>query len=145
MPFYYHNKVTYNALQRFAYTSFFTLGFFYQSNDILFVDAFFSSYHTNDNLVIVPVQSQKHISQHDMFESIEEMLSMRRKLKGQCPCGYSFEILGSISEAISVVRIHVDSFHKDFLPFGITNDEALELLNQDKPKISANTRLLQCI
>ncbi len=55
---------------------------------------------------------------------------MGRKLKGRCPCGYSFEILGDICEAISVVRRHVDSFHKDFLPFGITNDEALELLNQ---------------
>ncbi len=71
---------------------------------------------------------------------------MRRKLKGQCPCGYSFEILGSICEAISVVRRHVESFHKDFLPFGITNDEALELLNQGhEPRMSATTRSLQCI
>jgi len=80
-----------------------------------------------------------------MFELIEER-DLRRKLKGQCPCGYSFEILGSICEAISIVRSHVESFHKDVLPFGITNDEALELLNQgSKPKISASTSPLQCI
>jgi hypothetical protein len=76
-----------------------------------------------------------------MFELIEEMDSLRRKLKGQCPCGYSFEILGSsICEAISTVRSHVESFHKDVLPFGITNDEAIVLLNQGRnPKISAST------
>jgi hypothetical protein len=80
-----------------------------------------------------------------MFKLIEER-DLRRILKGQCPCGYSFEILGSIGEAISTVRSHVESFHKDVLPFGITNDEAIELLNQGyKPKISASTSLLQCI
>lgn len=80
-----------------------------------------------------------------MFELIEER-DLRKKLKGKCPCGYSFDILGSRDEAISMVRSHVESFHKDFLPFGITNDEALELLNQGhKPKISASTSPLQCI
>jgi hypothetical protein len=66
---------------------------------------------------------------------------LRRKLKGQCPCGYSFEILGSIYEAISMIRSHVESFHKDFLPFGLTNDEALSLLNKEetKSKISKRT------
>jgi hypothetical protein len=99
----------------------------------------------NDNVVVI-VQSQKYISQHDMFESIEEMVGLRRKLKGQCPCGYSFEILGCKSEAISMVRRHVESFHKDFLPFGITNDEATELLNQEhKLKISASIPPLGCI
>ena len=79
-----------------------------------------------------------------MFKLIEE-IDLRRILKGQCPCGYSFEILGSICEAISTVRSHVESFHKDVLPFGITNDEALQLLNQEgKQKISASTRPLQC-
>ena len=80
-----------------------------------------------------------------MFELIEER-DLRRMLKGQCPCGYSFEILGSgICEAISMVRSHVESFHKDVLPFGITNDEALQLLNQgNKTKISPSTRPLLC-
>jgi hypothetical protein len=74
-----------------------------------------------------------------MFELIEER-GLRRKLKGKCPCGYSFDILGSRDEAISMVRLHFESFHKDFLPFGITNDEAIELLNQGhKPNISAST------
>jgi hypothetical protein len=66
---------------------------------------------------------------------------LRRKLKCQCPCGYSFEILGSKDDAVSMVRLHVESFHKDVLPFGITYDEALVLLDLGghKPKISANT------
>ena len=93
----------------------------------------------------MPVQSQKYISHHDMFELIEEKVGLRRKLKSQCPCGYSFEIIGSICEAISVVRSHVEGFHKDVLPFGITNDEALQLLNQgNKTKISPSTRPLLC-
>ena len=80
-----------------------------------------------------------------MFESIEEMVGLRKELKGHCPCGYIFEILSSKDEAISMVRRHVESFHKDVLPFGITNDEALELLNQGhKPKISARKRPLLC-
>jgi hypothetical protein len=71
------------------------------------------------------------------------MKRLRRKLKGQCPCGYSFEILGSVDDAVSVIRLHVESFHKDVLPFGITDDEALILLNQGyKPKISASTSFL---
>jgi hypothetical protein len=80
-----------------------------------------------------------------MFELIEAR-ALRRMLKGQCPCGYSFEILGSRDVAVSMVRSHVESFHKDVLPFGITNDEALELLNQGhKPKISASIPPLQCM
>ena len=90
------------------------------------------------------MQSQKLISHFlYIFELIEER-DLRRKLKGQCPCGYSFEILGSRCEAVSMVRRHVESFHKDVLPFGITNNEALELLNQGhKPKISVSA-LTQC-
>ena len=98
--------------------------------------------------MIVSVQSQKLIFHFDfiyIFELIEEMDSLRRKLKGQCPCGYSFEISGSTCEAISMVRSHVECFHKDVLPFGITNNEAIEFLNQGhKPKISAST-IIQCI
>ncbi|MGD0204767.1 MAG: hypothetical protein ABSC20_12805 [Candidatus Bathyarchaeia archaeon] len=71
---------------------------------------------------------------------------MRKKLKGQCPCGYGFETFGSKNDAIAMVQLHVESFHKDFLPFGITNDEALTLLNEGheeiKPKISTRTAYL---
>jgi len=69
-----------------------------------------------------------------MFESIEEMDSLRRKLKGQCPCGYGFETFSSKKDAIARVQLHVESFHKDFLPFGITNDEALTLLSEGQKK-----------
>ena len=68
---------------------------------------------------------------------------MRKMLNVQCPCGYRFKTFGSINAAIAIIKLHVESVHKDFLPFGITNDEALTLLNQrheeTKPKISART------
>ena len=68
---------------------------------------------------------------------------MRKKLKSQCPCGYGFETFSNKNDAISMVKLHVESFHKDFLPFGITNDEALTLLNkgekETKSKISKRT------
>jgi hypothetical protein len=59
---------------------------------------------------------------------------LRKKLKGQCPCGYSFETFGSKNDAIARVKLHVESFHKDFLPFGITNGEALTFLNEGQKK-----------
>ena len=57
---------------------------------------------------------------------------MRKMLNVQCPCGYRFKTFGSINDAIAIIKLHVESFHKDFLPFGITNDEALTLLNQQE-------------
>jgi Ethanolamine utilization protein EutJ (predicted chaperonin) len=51
-------------------------------------------------------------------------------------------MFGVANDAISMVKSHVESFHKHYLPFGITNDEALTLLKEGheetKPKISAN-------
>ena len=75
--------------------------------------------------------------------SIKGRDRLGKELKGQCPCGHSFEILGSKDEAISMVKLHVESSHKDLLPFGITNDEAQTLLNEGhkeiKPKSSVRT------
>jgi hypothetical protein len=52
-------------------------------------------------------------------------------------------MFGIAKDAISMIKLHVESFHKNYLPFGITNDEARTLLNQrheeTKPKISART------
>ena len=71
---------------------------------------------------------------------------MRKMLNVQCPCGYRFKTFGSINDAIAIIKLHVESFHKDFLPFGITNDEALTLLNEGqeeiKSKISKRTAYL---
>jgi len=50
-----------------------------------------------------------------------------------------FELFGSMDDAISKVKLHVESFHESDLPFGITNDEAKTLLRkgqkETKPKI----------
>jgi hypothetical protein len=62
---------------------------------------------------------------------------LRKMLNVQCPCGYSFKTFGSINDAIDIIKLHVESFHKDFLPFGITNDEALTLLNEGQEEIKS--------
>jgi hypothetical protein len=97
-------------------------------------------------IVIVLMQSQKLISHFDVtyiIESFKWVNCLRKKLKFQCPCGYDFEIFGIANDAISMVKLHVESFHKNYLPFGITNDEAQTLLNGEhekiKPKISKRT------
>jgi RNA recognition motif-containing protein len=56
---------------------------------------------------------------------------LREKLKIQCPCGYGFETFSDEKNAIHVVQIHFEQFHKEFLPFGITEDEALALLKKE--------------
>ena len=53
---------------------------------------------------------------------------MKKKFSGQCPCGYVFGAFDSEKDAIVKVRLHFDLFHEDFLPFGITDAEALGLL-----------------
>ena len=55
---------------------------------------------------------------------------MKKKLSGQCPCGYGFGTFDDVKDAIVEVRLHFELFHKDFLPFGITNAEALALLKK---------------
>ena len=55
---------------------------------------------------------------------------MKKKLKGKCPCGYIFNTFSDEKAAIVGVRLHFERFHKDFLPFGITNAEALALLKK---------------
>ena len=56
---------------------------------------------------------------------------LRKKLKVLCPCGYSFTTFSDEIEAVSLIRLHVERFHKDALPFGITTSEALMLLKED--------------
>jgi hypothetical protein len=55
---------------------------------------------------------------------------LKKKLSGQCPCGYKFGTFDNKAEAIADVRVHFELFHKDFLPFGITDIEALTLIKK---------------
>jgi len=52
-------------------------------------------------------------------------------------------MFGIANDAISMIKLHFESFHKRYLPFGITNDEAIALLKEEheeiKPKISKRT------
>ena len=67
---------------------------------------------------------------------------LKKKLSGQCPCGYVFGAFDSEKDALVKVRLHFDLFHEDFLPFGITDVEALGLLKNGtlyvKKLVSAN-------
>jgi hypothetical protein len=61
---------------------------------------------------------------------------LKEKLKFQCTCGYSFELIGVMNDALSLVKLHFEGFHKSDLPFGITNEEARMLVKEEyKPKI----------
>jgi hypothetical protein len=53
---------------------------------------------------------------------------LKRKLRIQCPCGYVFDVLSTEKDALVQVRMHFECFHKDFLPFGITDTEALSVI-----------------
>jgi len=55
---------------------------------------------------------------------------LKKKLSGQCPCGYSFGTFDDVKEALVKVRLHFEFYHKDFLPFGITDSEALALVKK---------------
>jgi len=57
---------------------------------------------------------------------------LKRKLNVQCPCGYVFEGLNDERDTIVRVRSHFELFHKDFLPFGITDAEVLALLKKER-------------
>jgi hypothetical protein len=67
---------------------------------------------------------------------------LKKKLRGQCPCGHVFDTFNDEQTAIVEVRLHFEQFHKDFLPFGITNAEALALLKEvrvlGKQKVSSS-------
>jgi hypothetical protein len=49
-------------------------------------------------------------------------------------------MFSSKNKAVATIQMHFELFHKDFLPFGITNKEALKLINEidedSKPIIS---------
>ena len=55
---------------------------------------------------------------------------LKKKLSGQCPCGYFFGTFDDAKDAIVKIRLHFDFYHTDFLPFGITDTEALALLKK---------------
>ena len=55
---------------------------------------------------------------------------MNKKLSGQCPCGHFFGTFDDVRDAIVNIRLHFEFSHKNFLPFGITDAEALALLKK---------------
>jgi hypothetical protein len=68
------------------------------------------------------------------METIQLGLPLKKKIKGQCPCGYCFETFRSEEEAIVLMQTHIETFHQDMLPFGITSQETLALLKVEYSK-----------
>jgi hypothetical protein len=52
-----------------------------------------------------------------------------------------FEGLSDEGDAIVRVRSHFEFFHKDFLPFGITNAEVLALLKRERGTQKVSPRI----
>ena len=85
-------------------------------------------------MTVVP-QSPKLIFQFDVSIYRAIMLKgtyLKKKIRVQCPCGYIFDTFNDCKAAIVAVRSHFESFHKDFLPFGITDTEVLALLKKGR-------------
>ncbi len=71
-------------------------------------------------------------------------MQLKKKIAGQCPCGFFFETSSSENVAVAMIQSHIESFHEDILPFGITNEEAqmllkVEYMEEGKQRISAGT------
>ena len=62
---------------------------------------------------------------------------LKKKIRFQCPCGYILDTFNGYKGAIVAVKLHFESFHKDLLPFGITNTEVLALLKKGRTYIVA--------
>ena len=57
---------------------------------------------------------------------------LKKKIRVQCPCGYVFDEFNDYKAAIVAIRLHFESFHKDFLPFGISDTEVSALLRKER-------------
>ncbi len=78
----------------------------------------------------------------------KEGMVLNKKLIWQCPCGFAIEAFRGINDAITLVQVHIETSHKDYLPFGVTRTEILALLRKArtvrvKPKTKTpNTHVL---
>jgi hypothetical protein len=71
---------------------------------------------------------------------------LKRKVTWECPCGFTIEKVSEINKAVTIVQMHIEKFHKDYLPFGITRTEILMLLKlaeQAKPKTKSAEEIAQ--
>jgi hypothetical protein len=66
---------------------------------------------------------------------------LKEKIRVQCPCGFIFDKFNDYKAAIVAVRSHFESFHRDFLPFGITDKEVLALINKGRRYIKQKVSL----
>jgi hypothetical protein len=55
---------------------------------------------------------------------------LKKKVTWECPCGFALETARGINAAVIMVQVHIEKFHKDYLPFGITRTEAVALLKK---------------
>ena len=74
-----------------------------------------------------------------------EETCLKRKIKVQCPCGYIFATFNDCKTAIIAVKSHFESFHRDFLPFGITDIEVLAFINKGRRYVKQKVSLSNLI
>ncbi len=66
---------------------------------------------------------------------------MNKKLIWQCPCGFAIEVFRGLNDAITLVQVHIETSHKDYLPFGVTRTEILALLKKARTvRVKPKTR-----
>ena len=68
---------------------------------------------------------------------------MKKNISVWCPCGYCVKGFKRKAEGILELQKHVEKFHKDILPFGITNKEALEFLSIEYIKSKEKSKIIK--
>ena len=56
----------------------------------------------------------------------------KKKLKGECPCGFEFLTPHGENDAVAVMQEHVRRIHEDDYPNGMSREEALENIKEAK-------------
>ncbi len=74
-------------------------------------------------------KADRHLEPSVEF-NVSRKTGPHKRFRVQCPCGYGLGTFNDEKAAIVKLRLHVERFHMDFLPFGITNAEALTLLKK---------------
>jgi len=57
---------------------------------------------------------------------------MAKKLKGECPCGFSFITPHGEDDAVAVVQQHINRIHKNDFPKGVSKADALKHVKEVK-------------
>jgi hypothetical protein len=63
---------------------------------------------------------------------LEEVKIMAKKLKAECPCGFSFITPHGEDDAAAVLQLHANRIHKKDFPKGISKADAMKYVKEVK-------------